>query len=149
MSTPYFLRRGRERAELRRKLDATQISTAYLLRRGIYGAGRFERSEGASAHTNRSERVYIKDFVNAKVASISVATNYGYTSKDGSAVIETTWHYVTAWEGKDIQNLDQLKKGSGIHIIGRLRNRKYVAADGTERIAYEIVADKVEIIERP
>lgn len=93
--------------------------------------------------------VYVKDFVNAKVANISVATNYGYTSRDGSAVIETTWHYVTAWEGKDIQNLDQLKKGSRIHVIGRLRNRKYVAADGTERIAYEIVASKVEMIERP
>lgn len=93
--------------------------------------------------------VYVKDFVNAKVANISVATDYGYTTKDGSSVLETTWHYVTAWEGKDIQNLDQLKKGSGIHIIGRLRNRKYVATDGTERIAYEIVASKVEMIERP
>ena len=93
--------------------------------------------------------VYVKDFGNTKVANISVATNYGYTSRDGSAVIETTWHYVTAWEGKDIQNLDQLKKGSRIHVIGRLRNRKYVAADGTERIAYEIVASKVEMIERP
>ena len=93
--------------------------------------------------------VYVKDFVNAKVANISVATNYGYTSRDGSAVIETTGHYVTAWEGKEIQNLEQLQKGSGIHVIGRLRNRKYVAADGTERIAYDIVASKVEIMERP
>lgn len=93
--------------------------------------------------------VYVKDFVNAKVANISVATNYGYTSRDGSAVIETTWHYVTAWEGKDIQNLDQLKKGSGIHVIGRLRNRKYTAADGTERIAYDIMANKIQMIERP
>ena len=93
--------------------------------------------------------VYVKDFVNAKVANISVATDYGYTSSDGSAVIETTWHYITAWEGKDIQNLNQLKKGSGIHFIGRLRNRKYVAADGTERIAYDIVASKMEMMERP
>lgn len=93
--------------------------------------------------------VYVKDFVNAKVANISVATNHGYTSRDGSAVIETTWHYVTAWEGKDIQNLDQLKKGSGIHVIGRLQNRKYVTPDGTERIAYEIVASKVEMIDQP
>ena len=85
--------------------------------------------------------VYVKDFVNAKVANISVATNHGYTSRDGSAVIETTWHYVTAWVGKDIQNLKQLKKGSGINVIGRLRNRKYVATDGTERIAYEFVVE--------
>lgn len=37
--------------------------------------------------------VYVKDFVNAKVANISVATNYGYTSRDGSAVIETTCYH--------------------------------------------------------
>lgn len=88
--------------------------------------------------------VYVKDFGNTKVANISVATDYCYTTKDGSTVIETTWHYVTAWEGKDIQNLYQLKKGSYIHVIGRLRNRKYTTADGIERIAYDIVANKIE-----
>ena len=51
------------------------------------------------------------------------------------------------YEGRDIQNLDQLKKGSGIHVCGRLRNRKYTAADGTERIAYDIVASKVEVVD--
>ena len=92
--------------------------------------------------------VYVKDFSNAKVANISVATDYSYTSKDGSMVIETTWHSVVAWEGKDIQNLSQLKKGTFIHVIGRLRNRKYTTPDGIERIAYEIIANKVEIVER-
>lgn len=92
--------------------------------------------------------VRVQNVGNTKVANISVATDYGYTTKDGSAVIETTWHYVTAWEGRDIQNLDQLKKGSFIHVLGRLRNRKYTAADGTERIAYDIVASKVEVMER-
>ena len=93
--------------------------------------------------------VFVKSIGNTKVANISVATDYGYTTKDGSSVIETTWHYVTAWEGKDIQNLDLLKKGSFVYVYGRLRNRKYTAADGTERIAYDIVAKKVEIIEQP
>ena len=31
----------------------------------------------------------------------------------------------------------------------RLRNRKYTAPDGMERIVYDIVATKVEQIERP
>ena len=93
--------------------------------------------------------VFVKSIGNAKVANISVATDYGYTTKDGSSVIETTWHYVTAWEGRDIQNLDQLKKGSFVHVLGRIRNRKYTAADGTERIAYDIMANKVQMIERP
>ena len=54
--------------------------------------------------------VHVKDFTNAKVANISVATNYTYNAKDGGIIVETTWHSVVAWEGKDIQNLSQLKK---------------------------------------
>ena len=93
--------------------------------------------------------VRVQNVGNTKVANISVATDYGYTTKDGSAVIETTWHYVTAWEGRDIQNLDQLKKGSFVHVLGRLQNRKYTAVDGTERIVYDIVASKIEMIGCP
>ena len=92
--------------------------------------------------------VRVQNVGNTKVANISVATDYGYTTKDGSSIIETTWHYVTAWEGRDIQSLDQLQKGSFVHVLGQLRNRKYTAADGTERIVYDIVASKIEMIER-
>ncbi len=34
--------------------------------------------------------VFVKSIGNTKVANISVATDYGYTTKDGSSVIETT-----------------------------------------------------------
>ena len=30
-------------------------------------------------------------------ARFTVATNYAYKDKDGSAVIETTWHNINAW----------------------------------------------------
>ena len=88
--------------------------------------------------------VYVKEIGNAKVANFSVATEYCYTAQDGCAVIETTWHRVVAWEGNSIQDLSQLKKGSGVHVIGRIRTQKYMAADGTERTVYEIIASKVE-----
>ena len=93
--------------------------------------------------------VYVKSIGNTKVANISVATNISYQTQDGGMCIETTWHRVTAWENKDVKNLDQLKKGCGVHIIGRLRQQKYVAADGTEKIVYDILASKVEIVEQP
>lgn len=92
--------------------------------------------------------VRVQNVGDTKVANISVATNYGYTSRDGSAGIETTWHYVTVWEGKDIQNLDQLKKGSFVHVLGRLRNRKYTTPESIESIVYDIVASKVEVVKR-
>ena len=85
--------------------------------------------------------VYVKDFANAKVANFSVATEHCYTAQDGCAVIETTW------EGNPIKDLSQLKKGSGVHVIGRLRMQKYMGSDGNERSTYEILASKVEIIE--
>ncbi len=90
--------------------------------------------------------VNVKDIGDTKVANISVATDYAYKSQDDSIVIETTWHNVVAWEGKEIQNLDQLEKGSFVHICGRLRNRKYVASDGSERAVCDIVAKSVELV---
>lgn len=88
--------------------------------------------------------VYVKDFGNAKVANFSVATNYCFKSKDGTPVIETTWHRVVAWEGENIQDLDKLMKGSSVHVLGRLRNQRYTAADGSEKSVVEIIANKVE-----
>ena len=91
--------------------------------------------------------VYVKDFVNAKVANFSVATDYCYIAQDGTRVIDVTWHRVVAWEGKQIQNLSDLKKGSPVHVIGRLRMQRYTDANGAERSTYEIIAHKVEIID--
>lgn len=87
--------------------------------------------------------VNVKNVGDTKVANLSVATDYAYKSQDGGVIIETTWHNVVAWEGKEIQNLDQLKKGPFVHICGRLRNRKYVASDGTERTVCDIVAQSL------
>ena len=101
-------------------------------------------------HLNRIElrgiigSVYVKEFGNAKSANFSVATEYCFTSQDGCAVIETTWHRVIAWEGERIRDLDKLKKGERVHVIGRIRTQKYIAADGTERTVFEIIASKVE-----
>ena len=88
--------------------------------------------------------VYVKEFGNAKVANFSVATESCYTSRDGSKVIEVTWHRVVAWEGGQIQDLSLLKKGSAVHVIGRLRMQKYMGSDGCERSTYEILANTVE-----
>ena len=79
-----------------------------------------------------------------RVAHFSVATDFIYKGRNGDAVIETTWHNVTAWEGKNIPNLDFIKKGSPMKVCGRMRSQKYTGSDGIERISYEIVASSVE-----
>ena len=84
---------------------------------------------------------------NSRVAKISIATNYVYKGRDGDPVIETTWHYVSAWEGKNMPDLSTIHKGDKIYVVGRLRSQRYTAADGTERKAYDVLASKVQLIE--
>lgn len=85
----------------------------------------------------------------SKVARFTVATNYAYRSQDGYAVIETSWHNVTAWEGNSIHDVDQLKKGDAVEIIGRLKNQRYTSADGTEHSSVEILASSLKVITEP
>ena len=81
-----------------------------------------------------------------KIARMTVATNLCYKTTDGTVCIETTWTPVTAFEGKKV-NLDGLEKSTPVHIIGRLRNQRYTAADGTENSSFEVLASTVEKIE--
>lgn len=83
----------------------------------------------------------------SRYAMMTVATDYAYKDTEGCAVIETTWHLVTAWEGKACADLSSLRKGDRIYVTGRLRNRRYVDAAGMERQQVDIVAQHVEKIE--
>ncbi len=83
----------------------------------------------------------------SRVAHFSVATNYAYKGRNSEAVIETTWHNVTAWEGRSIPDLDIITKGFGVYVVGRLRSQKYTASDGTERTSLEIIANSVEAVD--
>ena len=82
-----------------------------------------------------------------RVAHFSVATNFAYKDRNGEPVIETTWHYVTAWEGnKGIPPLDDIEKGFPVYVCGRLRTQKYIAGDGSEKTSYDIIANTMEIL---
>lgn len=82
-----------------------------------------------------------------KVARFSLATEYAYTGKDGGAIIDTTWFSVSAWEGDKIRCLDNLQKGTKVHVIGRVRCQRYVDVSGIDRQCWEIVASELKILE--
>ena len=84
--------------------------------------------------------VYVKSFGTEKVTNFSLATNYIYTAKDETPVIETTWHRVVAWNCPDIV------KGSQVHVIGRMRSRCYADANGNEQTIYEVMANEVTVL---
>ena len=76
----------------------------------------------------------------------SVATNKSYSSTDGSILIETTWHNIVAYEGKDVKGVELIDKGKKVYVRGRIRNQKFTGADGTEHYSYDILANKLEIL---
>ena len=79
-------------------------------------------------------------------AQIALATNYCYKAKDGSAIIETTWHKVVAFESKDNRDLDKVEKGDALHVVGRLRVVKYIDQNGNNKNVTEVLASKTEVI---
>lgn len=91
--------------------------------------------------------IKIQKISDANVANFTLATNLAYRDKDGCAIIETTWHNVTAWESKEIKDLGRIEKGSKVHLVGRLRSQRFCGSDGAERTMYEVVARTVELID--
>ena len=67
-----------------------------------------------------------------RVANFSLATNHMYKSRNGDAVIETTWFNVVAWEGREVKDIDKIKVGAKGCLTGRVRNYKDTPADGRE-----------------
>lgn len=91
--------------------------------------------------------VRISNVGNSQVARFSLATNFMYKSKDGEGVVETTWHNIVAWSGKNMPDFSRIGKGTPVYVCGRLRSSKYTAGDGTERQIYEVIANKMSIEE--
>ena len=81
------------------------------------------------------------------IINFSLATNYAYRDREGYPVIETTWQTCSAWAGRE-DDLTMYRKGTPLHIEGRIRNIRYTDASGCERTTLEVVASKVERVER-
>lgn len=56
---------------------------------------------------------------------------------------------VIVW-GKDAEACDKfLKKGSLVHVTGRVQSRNYEKPDGGKHVAIEIVATEIEFLDKP
>jgi single-strand DNA-binding protein len=80
------------------------------------------------------------------VANFSLVTEYLYKTRDGGAANETTWHQVTAWEGRDMPDLSTITRGTPVNVTGRLRTFKYTNAEGVEKQLHEVIAYKIRIL---
>ena len=89
----------------------------------------------------------VQDITGRKVCRFSLATSRAYRDPMGVAKIDTTWHRVNAWEGKGIPDLDMVRKGSKIEVLGRIRNNKFMGSDGLEHVSSEVQAISMRLIE--
>lgn len=73
------------------------------------------------------------------LTTFSVATNEGWTNKDGEKVSHTDFHRIVAF-GKLAEITGRyLKKGRPVIVSGRLKNSSYKAQDGSKRFSTEVV----------
>lgn len=68
------------------------------------------------------------------VVRASLATHFIYKNSNAETVIETSWHEIRLWEGKNIsrEKLEVLQKGSKVTITGRMINEKYTDKNGND-----------------
>lgn len=81
-----------------------------------------------------------------QMAKFTVVTNHAYKNKEGAPVIETQWHNVTAFEGKNIQDLDKLAKGRAVHLWGRLQIQRFESEEGIDRTYVDVMCSKLIIL---
>ena len=89
----------------------------------------------------------IQKVADTRLCRFSVVTELAYKGNDGTNIIESTWFSVSAFEGKDIKDITAITRGSIVHVTGRLKCNRYVDANGNDKVLYEIVAHKLEIME--
>lgn len=81
------------------------------------------------------------------VCSLSLATSSRTKDKDGNWVDQTEWHKVVVW-GVTAENVTKYtKKGSKVHIEGRLQTRKWQNKDGVDQYTTEVVAEQVKFLD--
>ena len=81
-----------------------------------------------------------------KVVNFTLATELLYKTREGAAVVETTWHNVVAWAGKEMPDLRLIEKGAPVYVTGRMRSTKFTSSEGVDKYFYEIMANKVRLV---
>ena len=84
----------------------------------------------------------------SKIANLSIATSERRKDKaSGETTTLTEWHRLIAFSGTADVIDAYVQKGSKIYVEGRIQSRKWTDKDGVERIAYEILVDKLVMLD--
>ena len=76
----------------------------------------------------------------AAAATFTLAVDRPRRAPGGERASEAEWFRVVAWEGLAEVCGEYLRKGSRVYVEGRLQSRGYTDAEGVARVAVEVVA---------
>ncbi|MEO0107935.1 MAG: single-stranded DNA-binding protein [candidate division WOR-3 bacterium] len=83
------------------------------------------------------------------VLAFRIAVNRRYKDPtSGEWKDETSFFTVNQWGPGAERNAEVLKKGGAVLVEGRLRSRSYETTNGEKRTAVEIVAQRVQCLDR-
>jgi len=84
------------------------------------------------------------------VLNFPMATSRRWKDRETEEVHnETDWHRIVVW-GRQAEVLaEYLKKGSQVHVEGRLQTRSWSDNGGAKRYTTEIVAARIQMLGRP
>ncbi len=90
----------------------------------------------------------IKHFSNDNaIAEAVLATDDSYKDKQGNKVEQTDWHNLKFPYRSQAQIVEKyLKKGSLLHVEGKIKTRSYDDKDGNKRYITEIVVENFKML---
>ncbi|MBC7587773.1 MAG: single-stranded DNA-binding protein [Chitinophagaceae bacterium] len=85
---------------------------------------------------------------NIGVVKFPLATTETFKDRSGKLNSQTEWHTVVLWRGLAELANKYLHKGSLIYVEGRLRTRSWEDKEGNKKIATEVVADNMIMLDK-
>jgi single-strand DNA-binding protein len=85
---------------------------------------------------------------NIKVAKFTLATSESYRDDSGKIHTHTEWHTVILWRALADFAEKYLRKGSSIHLEGKIRTRSYEDKQGAKRYVTEIIGDDIILLDK-
>lgn len=86
--------------------------------------------------------------VGSPVVNFSVATDEFYNDRDGQRQQKTEWHKIVVFDRQAETCNNFLSKGSLVYIEGKIQTRKWQDQQGQDRTTTEIVAQRVQFLDR-
>ena len=82
------------------------------------------------------------------VCTMTLATDEGYTDKDGNKVDRVEWHRIVAYQRLAETCGQYLQKGRLVYVEGKLQTRKWQDQNGQDRYTTEVVAQRIQFLGR-